>query len=64
MLLTPMQISRYNNIDLSVSGNPHRGDNRSLTLIQEDVQEDWGWKLVHGEVFRKPSNPLILSDTF
>ncbi|KAF9501505.1 hypothetical protein BDN71DRAFT_1380032 [Pleurotus eryngii] len=27
----------------------------------EDVQEDWGWKLVHGEVFRTPNNPLILS---
>lgn len=29
--------------------------------LSEDVQEDWGWKLVHGEVFRKPSNPLVLS---
>ncbi|KAI0045275.1 Nonaspanin TM9SF [Auriscalpium vulgare] len=29
--------------------------------LSEDVQEDWGWKLVHGEVFRTPSNPLILS---
>ena len=28
---------------------------------QEDVQEDWGWKLVHGEVFRRPRNPMILS---
>jgi hypothetical protein len=28
---------------------------------QEDVQEDWGWKLVHGEVFRTPNNPLVLS---
>ncbi|KAJ7045553.1 hypothetical protein C8F04DRAFT_1206422 [Mycena alexandri] len=27
----------------------------------EDVQEDWGWKLVHGEVFRTPGNPMILS---
>jgi hypothetical protein len=32
-----------------------------FTLMQEDVQEDWGWKLVHGEVFRTPSNPLLLS---
>ena len=30
-------------------------------VFQEDVQEDWGWKLVHGEVFRSPKNPLILS---
>ncbi|KAH9047779.1 hypothetical protein EDB84DRAFT_1575086 [Lactarius hengduanensis] len=29
--------------------------------LSEDVQEDWGWKLVHGEVFRTPNNPLILS---
>ncbi|KAH8828001.1 hypothetical protein DL96DRAFT_1601229 [Flagelloscypha sp. PMI_526] len=29
--------------------------------VSEDVQEDWGWKLVHGEVFRTPQNPLILS---
>ncbi|KAF9049763.1 endosomal P24A protein [Panaeolus papilionaceus] len=29
--------------------------------ISEDVQEDWGWKLVHGEVFRSPQNPLLLS---
>ncbi|KAH9059126.1 Nonaspanin TM9SF [Lactarius vividus] len=29
--------------------------------LGEDVQEDWGWKLVHGEVFRTPNNPLILS---
>ncbi|KAI0690896.1 Nonaspanin TM9SF [Cytidiella melzeri] len=29
--------------------------------LSEDVQEDWGWKLVHGEVFRIPPNSLILS---
>ncbi|KAH8119533.1 Nonaspanin [Phellopilus nigrolimitatus] len=29
--------------------------------LSEDVQEDFGWKLVHGEVFRAPQNPLILS---
>ncbi|TFK75400.1 endosomal P24A protein [Pluteus cervinus] len=29
--------------------------------LSEDVQEDWGWKLVHGEVFRTPSNPMVLS---
>ncbi|EJD03325.1 Nonaspanin [Fomitiporia mediterranea MF3/22] len=29
--------------------------------LSEDVQEDFGWKLVHGEVFRAPTNPLILS---
>ncbi|KAF6762985.1 endosomal P24A protein [Ephemerocybe angulata] len=31
------------------------------TDFSEDIQEDWGWKLVHGEVFRTPRNPLILS---
>lgn len=29
--------------------------------LSEDVQEDWGWKLVHGEVFRRPRNPMVLS---
>ncbi|THH30769.1 hypothetical protein EUX98_g3418 [Antrodiella citrinella] len=38
-------ISRYNNLDL--------GD--------DVVQEDWGWKLVHGEVFRTPRQHMLLS---
>lgn len=29
--------------------------------INEDVQDDSGWKLVHGDVFRAPKNPLLLS---
>lgn len=29
--------------------------------LSEDVQEDYGWKLVHGEVFRMPSRPMVLS---
>lgn len=29
--------------------------------LSEDVQEDWGWKLVHGEVFRPPPHPMLLS---
>ncbi|CAG8529871.1 6185_t:CDS:10, partial [Diversispora eburnea] len=28
---------------------------------QEDVQEDFGWKLVHGDVFRPPSHIMLLS---
>ncbi|KAI8136982.1 hypothetical protein BJV82DRAFT_718516 [Fennellomyces sp. T-0311] len=28
---------------------------------QEDVQEDYGWKLIHGDVFRPPSRPMLLS---
>ncbi|ORX38000.1 hypothetical protein BD324DRAFT_650538 [Kockovaella imperatae] len=29
--------------------------------LSEDVQEDYGWKLVHGEVFRVPDRPMVLS---
>ncbi|PVG01267.1 hypothetical protein CPB86DRAFT_805430 [Serendipita vermifera] len=29
--------------------------------LDEDVQEDYGWKLVHGEVFRAPKSPILLS---
>ncbi|KAI0082071.1 Nonaspanin [Panus rudis PR-1116 ss-1] len=29
--------------------------------LSEDIQEDYGWKLVHGEVFRTPTHPMILS---
>ncbi|KAL4078366.1 hypothetical protein V8B97DRAFT_1936920 [Scleroderma yunnanense] len=29
--------------------------------LSEDVQEDWGWKLVHGEVFRTPQYPMLLA---
>jgi len=28
---------------------------------QEEAQEETGWKLVHGDVFRSPSNPMLLS---
>ncbi|KAF8810668.1 endosomal P24A protein [Phlegmacium glaucopus] len=42
--------------------NVSRDINRYNAIdVSEDVQEDWGWKLVHGEVFRSPRNPLILS---
>ncbi|RPA79081.1 hypothetical protein BJ508DRAFT_227757 [Ascobolus immersus RN42] len=29
--------------------------------LDEDVQDDSGWKLVHGDVFRTPKNPLLLA---
>lgn len=29
--------------------------------LAEDIQEDYGWKLVHGEVFRAPQRPMTLS---
>lgn len=28
---------------------------------EDGIQEDSGWKLVHGDVFRTPKNPLLLS---
>lgn len=27
----------------------------------DDIQEEYGWKLVHGDVFRSPLNSLLLS---
>lgn len=29
--------------------------------VQEDVQEDYGWKLVHGDVFRPPVRSMWLA---
>lgn len=29
--------------------------------MQEDIQEDFGWKLVHGDVFRPPRATMLLS---
>jgi transmembrane 9 superfamily protein 2/4 len=29
--------------------------------VEDGVQEDSGWKLVHGDVFRPPRNALLLS---
>lgn len=34
----------------------------TLTLFpQDDIQEDFGWKLVHGDVFRPPTAIMLLS---
>lgn len=30
-------------------------------LFQEDAQEEFGWKLVHGDVFRPPKKGMLLS---
>lgn len=30
-------------------------------LFQEDAQEEFGWKLVHGDVFRAPKKGMLLS---
>ena len=31
------------------------------SLSQEDAQEEFGWKLVHGDVFRPPAKGMLLS---
>lgn len=33
----------------------------NMPLEQEDIQEETGWKLVHGDVFRPPKNRMLLS---
>lgn len=30
-------------------------------VFQEDAQEEFGWKLVHGDVFRPPRKGMLLS---
>ncbi|KAK4703342.1 transmembrane 9 superfamily member 2/4, partial [Phenoliferia sp. Uapishka_3] len=40
----------------------HRDISRYNAIdLDEDVQEDFGWKLVHGEVFRPPKKRMLLS---
>lgn len=29
--------------------------------FQEDAQEEFGWKLVHGDIFRPPRKGMLLS---
>ena len=50
-------IARYNRLD-SFNLDDLSGTNGE---VEEGVQEDSGWKLVHGDVFRTPKNPLLLS---
>ncbi len=43
-----------------------RSTNRDISRYEavdltEDIQEEFGWKLVHGEVFRPPPSPTMLS---
>lgn len=42
----------------TISKDIHRYNTIDLA---DDVQEDYGWKLVHGEVFRNPPRPMVLS---
>lgn len=36
-------------------------DEEDLELLERDVSEESGWKLVHGDVFRSPRNLVLLS---
>lgn len=47
-------IARYNRLDISL-------DDLGGTSIEDDIQEDSGWKLIHGDVFRSPRHPLLFS---
>ncbi|KAI1176063.1 Nonaspanin [Nemania sp. FL0916] len=49
-------IARYNRLDQINLDDLSGADN-----LEDGVQEDSGWKLVHGDVFRTPSHPLLLS---
>jgi transmembrane 9 superfamily protein 2/4 len=50
-------IARYNRLD-QINLDDLSG---TSALMEDGVQEDSGWKLVHGDVFRTPSHPLVLS---
>ncbi|KAK2599965.1 Transmembrane 9 super member 2 [Conoideocrella luteorostrata] len=49
-------IARYNRLD-SINLNDLSG----TSVVEDGVQEDSGWKLVHGDVFRNPPQRLLLS---
>ncbi|CAK7205400.1 Transmembrane 9 super member 2 [Sporothrix eucalyptigena] len=49
-------IARYNRLD-----NINLDDLSGTSALDDGVQEDSGWKLVHGDVFRAPTHPLLLS---
>ena len=49
-------IARYNRLDQFALEDFGGGDGG-----EDGIQEDSGWKLVHGDVFRPPKNPLFLS---
>ncbi|KAK1146178.1 Transmembrane 9 super member 2 [Aspergillus melleus] len=50
-------IARYNRLDMI---NLDDLDGTSAA-VEDGIQEDSGWKLVHGDVFRCPRSPLLLS---
>ena len=49
-------IARYNRLDQIALD-----DFGGTSVVEEGVQEDSGWKLVHGDVFRTPTLPLPLA---
>lgn len=49
-------IARYNRLD-SINLDDFSG----TSAVDDGVQEDSGWKLVHGDVFRAPAHTLMLS---
>ncbi|CAG8605200.1 2773_t:CDS:10, partial [Paraglomus occultum] len=54
-------ITRYNQLDSQACFGLTETKKRREGKKKEDVQEDFGWKLVHGDVFRPPSNVMLLS---
>jgi len=49
-------IARYNRLE-----NINLDDFSGTSAVEDDIQEDSGWKLVHGDVFRSPRHALMLS---
>lgn len=49
-------IARYNRLDQFVLEDFGEGGD-----VEDGVADDSGWKLVHGDVFRPPKNPLVLA---
>jgi transmembrane 9 superfamily protein 2/4 len=49
-------IARYNRLEQFALDDFGENDD-----VEDGVAEDSGWKLVHGDVFRPPKNPLFLS---
>lgn len=49
-------IARYNRLDAI-----NLDDLDGTAAVEDGIQEDSGWKLVHGDVFRCPKYPLLLS---
>lgn len=53
-------ITRYNRLDQFAMDDVSEGAERDPQRALDD-QEDSGWKLVHGDVFRPPKHALLLS---